>query len=341
MSAGGDDNNDGSIDTPWKTLEKASSVADKFDAGGLLAPGHRLLFKSLDIFEGHFQVNCSGSAEKSIEISSYGIRELPIISGSASIEGGDYFQAISLTNTSNLLLTHLWIKNDSKDDSRYTYGEYTSFRIKLFANKWGGVLTNMVFRELKVSDVFGVSIPPPSEFNSLKATGICWESDVNEVGLEVSIKDVLLEDCYFTHIGKAGVWGIHKGDLETEDGFMNRIQNIVVRNNTFYRTGGSGVILSKTYNGLFENNDFDQTGYSNGVENRLAGRGSGAWVFSCRNIIAQYSRSYGLQGPNESYGMHIDFGNKNIIFQYNYSEESEGGFCEILGRISILLIDLM
>ena len=30
--------------------------------------------------------------------------------------------------------------------------------------------------------------------------------------------------------------------------------------------------------------------------------------------------------------MHIDFGNKNIFFQYNYSEDSEGGFCEILGK---------
>ena len=55
------------------------------------------------------------------------------------------------------------------------------------------------------------------------------------------------------------------------------------------------------------------------------------WVWGCRNIVAQHNRSYGIRGPGDSYGMHIDFGNKNILFQYNYSEDSEGGFCEILG----------
>ena len=73
-------------------------------------------------------------------------------------------------------------------------------------------------------------------------------------------------------------------------------------------------------------------GHSKNSEPRLIGRGSGAWVWSSRNIIAQFNRSYSVRGPNDSYGMHIDFGNKNIFFQYNYSEDSEGGFCEILGK---------
>lgn len=332
ISNSGDDSNDGSINAPWKTIEKANEVTEKLSNGGLLVPGDKLLFKSGDTFYGHFNVKCSGTVEKPIEISNYGPGEKPIFSGSGgTITGGDWFEAILLTNTSNLLVNNLWVKNDRKDGSRYTWGEYNSYGIKLVANKWGGVASNIIFRDLKISDVFGITIPPPSEFNSLNATGIRFEADANEVGLEIAIKDVLIEDCYFTHIGKAGVWAIHKGTKDPNDDAVNRNQQFIIRNNHFQKTGGSGVILSNLFNGLIENNNFDQTGYSNGVENRLAGRGSGAWVFGCRNIVAQYNKSYSVRGPGDSYGMHIDFGNKNILFQYNYSEDSEGGFCEILG----------
>lgn len=335
ISNNGDDTNDGlSENSPWKTIDQLNLALANDGNGGFVAPGDKVLFKRGDTFYGHLLVNRSGTLDNVIELSCYGNEtdELPIISGSGgTIAGGDYFQAITMTNSSNILVTNLWVKNDRKDGSRYGYGEYTSFGIKLIANKWGGIISNVTFRGVKVSAVFGITIPPPSDFNALNATGIRLEANENEDDLEISLKDITIENCYFTHIGKAGVWAVHKGSEDDADDTVNRNQNIVVRNNTFYRTGGSGVILSKTYNALVENNDFDQSGYSDGIEDRLAGRGSGMWVFKCKNVIAQYNRSYGAQGPNDSYGMHIDFGNSDIIYQYNYSENSEGGFCEILG----------
>ena len=331
-SSSGLDTNDGSVNAPWQTIDKATAIAKSPNNGGILNPGDKLLFKGDDTFYGHFNVKCSGSLEKPIEISSYGPGEKPIFSGSGgTITGGDWFEAIVLTNANNLLVTNLWVKNDRQDDSRYTFGEYSSFGIKVVANQWGGIISNLTFRNLHISDVFGISLPPPSEFNSLKATGIRFESEANEATIDIAITDVLIEDCYFTHIGKAGVWAIHKGATDDNDDTINRNQNFVVRNNTFFQTGGSGVILSKTYNALVENNDFDHTGYSTASLPKLAGRGSGMWVWSCTNVIAQYNRSYSIRGPGDSYGMHMDFGNTNIIFQYNYSEDSEGGFCEILG----------
>ncbi|GGZ87412.1 hypothetical protein GCM10007028_27000 [Algibacter mikhailovii] len=336
ISNDGNDDNDGlSESSSWKTLDRVSQALANNSGSGWVLPGNKILFKRGDTFYGHLIVNRSGTTDELIEISSYGDvnDEYPIISGSGGdITGGDYFEAITLTNSSNLLITKIWVKNDRKDGSRYTYGEETSFGIKVVANKWGGVTSNLIFRDVKVSDVFGVTIPPPSEFNSLKATGIRFESEENEPDLDVAITDVLIEDSYFTHIGKAGVWAIHKGNTDEADDAINRNQNFVIKNNTFFQTGGSGVILSKVHKALVENNDFDHTGYSDGVEGRLAGRGSGMWVWSCRNVVAQYNRSYSIRGPGDSYGMHMDFNNKNIIFQYNYSEDSEGGFCEILGN---------
>lgn len=329
FSNDGNDSNDGSYTSPWQTIDKATAVAKTTNSGGLLTPGSKLLFKSGDTFEGEFLVKCSGTSENPIEISSYGSGEFPILSGSGSISGGDYFEAIRVINASHLLFTKLWIKNDRQNNTRYTYGEYNSYGIKVIANKWGGVSSDLTFRDLKFSDIFGVGVP--DEFNDYSVTGLRFESEQNEPDLEVSIKDVLIEDCYFTHLGKAGVWAVHKGSEDLNDDTINRNHDFVIRNNTFYKTGGSGVILSKMLNAMVENNDFDHSGHSQASEGRLAGRGSGMWVFKCVNIVGQYNRSISVRGPNDSYGMHIDFGNKNIIYQYNYSEDSEGGFVEVLG----------
>ncbi|ANQ52461.1 hypothetical protein MY04_5126 [Flammeovirga sp. MY04] len=326
---GDDDLNDGTISSPWKTIAKASSVAETESKGGLLIPGSRLLFKRGDTFEGEFLVKCSGTEERPVLISSYGSGELPILSGSGNISGGDYFEAVRVINASHLVFTDLWIKNDRQNNSRYSYGETNSFGIKVVANKWGGVSSDLTFRNLKFSDIFGTSVP--AEFNDYSVTGLRFDSEQNEPGLEVTIEDVLIENCYFTNIGKAGVWAVHRGSETASDDLVNRNRNFVIRNNTFFKTGGSGVILSKMYNSLVENNDFDHTGHSNSTEGRLAGRGSGMWVFKCINVVGQYNRSISVRGPGDSYGMHIDFGNRNIFYQYNYSEDSEGGFVEVLG----------
>jgi len=329
VSAKGNDENDGSIENPWKSIQKANKALANDANDGFLLPGDKILFKAGEHFEGNLLINRSGTPEKPIEVSSYGLGDHPIISGSGNIEGGDYLEAIKITNASHILMSNIAVKNNRKNTFRYNYGAELSYGIHLSANKWGGVMKDLTFRGLVISEVYGVNMP--EVFNELKVTGIRISSEANENDTMVGIHDVLIEDCYFTHIGKAGVWAVHKGNSDPNDDTINRNQNIVVRNNTFFQTGGSGVILSKTYNGLIENNDFDHTGYSNVDEPRLIGRGSGAWIWSSRNIIAQYNSSYSVRGYADSYGMHIDFGNKDVIFQYNYSEDSEGGFCEILG----------
>ncbi|MBB6460426.1 Ig-like domain-containing protein [Flammeovirga kamogawensis] len=329
VSADGNDLNIGTKDSPWKTLARASQAALPLNEGGTLKAGDKLLFRRGDTFLGNLVIKCVGTEEKPIEISSYGEGELPIISGSGAIEGGDYFEAIKYINVSHVIMSNIWIKNDRKNSDRSSWGAEKSFGILVVANKWAtGISENLIFRELKITDVFGTSLP--EDFDALNVTGLRFESDSNEVDKTITIQDVLIEDCYFSHIGKAGVWSIHKGK-GTEDNQVNRSLNFIIKNNHFEKTGGSGIILSKVKNALVENNFFDHSGHSDPNETRLVGRGSGMWVFSCTDVLAQYNKSLSIRGYNDSYGMHIDFGNKNIIFQYNYSEDSEGGFVEILG----------
>ncbi|MDH3323363.1 MAG: T9SS type A sorting domain-containing protein, partial [Flavobacteriaceae bacterium] len=66
---------------------------------------------------------------------------------------------------------------------------------------------------------------------------------------------------------------------------------------------------------------------------RYYGRGEGCWIWDSHNIIVQYNKQYRASGFGDTYGSagHVDFYCKNAIFQYNYSEDTEGGFVEILG----------
>ena len=334
IAMNGNDANTGNYWNPWKTLAKASAAFETDGNGGFLNPGDRILFRSGDTFKGELKVKRSGIKDNPIAISYYGPGELPILSGSGNITGGDYLSAVNLVNASHINVSYLWIKNDRQNDIRYGWNDKKSYGIYCQANKWGGVSSGLTFHDLKITDVYSVGLPEDSD--AIKVTGLRFESDANEedargnVTTEVRFADVLIKDCYFSHVGKAGVWATHAGDFDNSDWTINRNMNFVIQNNTFFQTGGSGVILGKMYNALVENNDFDQTGYSNGTETRLAGRGSGMWTFRCKHVIAQY-RSYDVKGNGDSYGMHIDFGNEDVIYQYNYSQNSEGGFCEILG----------
>ena len=272
----------------------------------------------------------SGIEDNPIVISYYGPGELPILSGSGNVSGGDYLSAVNLVNASHITMSHLWIKNDRQNDTRYGWNEKKSYGIYCQANKWGGTSSGLTFNNLKITDVYSVGLP--EDFDAIKVTGLRFESDANEEDAEgnvttvVRFADVLIEDCYFSHIGKAGVWATHSGDWDNSDWTINRNMNFVIKNNTFFQTGGSGVILGKMYNALVENNDFDKTGYSNSTETRLAGRGSGMWTFRCKHVIAQYNRSYDVKGNGDSYGMHIDFGNEDVIINITTARTAKEDF---------------
>lgn len=304
----------------WKTLDKVNAT--------FFYQGDSILFKSGDEFIGQLRIKSSGSREYPIFYGQYGVGNFPVINGSTAL-GGDNVCAIYINNASNIHLKNLEATNDRKV-SKTGISDAESYGISVH-NNGNEVISNIHFEDLIVRKVFAVNADG-IDFDAMKVHGIRFYSERNTIsGKEKNIRDVLVENCYITLTGKFGIVGGHGGgDSGIGNDSLNRNMNFVFRNNHTYNTGGSGIMPGGTYNCLLEHNTFENTGSN--VDPRMVARGSGAWFFNSRNIIAQFNRSLHVRGPADSYGMHIDFNNKNIILQYNYSEDSQGGFVEILGN---------
>lgn len=323
LSQYGNDDNYGTKGSPWKTLEKISSVE--------LQPGDSVLFNRGDLFSGHFVVNGSGTEDKPIVISAYGSGSKPVITGRVGNPGGgDYREAILVENNDNMVFEGLEVQNErimTRDgvDSTVAYGMQ-------ILNSGTETMRNFIIRDMNFRNVYAVKpMLDPEDFNNLEVSGLRFFSQWNgTAGKEKHIRDILVENCFFNDIQRFGIH-IKHGGAKTGIGndSLNRNMNIVCRNNEFFYNGGTSILPQRTYNCLIENNIFDHPGAN--TDPRMPGRGSSVWTWRSMNTVIQYNQCLSARGYFDSHGIHVDHECVNTFIQYNYMYDCEGGFVEILG----------
>ena len=320
-SSAGDDSNDGlSGDSAWASLSQVSNAA--------IVPGDNIYFKANDTFIGQLKPSYSGVAGQPIKFGPYGSGNKPIINGSGGPKG-DHHAAIYINNQQYFEFDGLEITNNRKNSIA---GQANSDAYGIDVHNDGTeVMAYFKFTNLTVRDIYPIELDN-SNFNNIRSAAINFKSEKNKVvGEEKHIRDVTVDNCFITMTTKFGIWSRHPGGLDgVGNEMINRNMNFVLTNNHTFKTGGSGITASNAYNVLVENNLFEYPGASD--KPRMAGRGSGAWFFNTRHVVAQHNVSKHARGSGDSYGIHIDHSNKYVLLQYNYSEDSEGGFGEILGN---------
>ena len=314
-SSTGNDNNNGSQTQPWKTLSKLSNTS--------LGPGDKVYFKKGDTFRGHYVVNGSGTEGNPITFTTYGSGNQPILSGSDHDDGGgDYREAILVTNHDNMVFDDLEIQNH-RTISRTGVGDLVSFGIRIEVSDSNVNLNNFFFRNMTFKNVYGLYWVDPSnqsEFNAFEVSGLTFMSSWGGI-----INDVVVEDSYFTDLQRIGVH-IKNTSGKNSD---KRNTNFVFRNNEFFQIGGTCVLPIRTENCLIENNIFNQPGAK--TNGKMIGRGSAVWNWYSINTIVQYNQAINAKGILDSHGIHVDHSNVDTFIQYNYMQDCEGGFVEILG----------
>ena len=201
-------------------------------------------------------------------------------------------------------------------------GKNVRFGIKVVASTQK--LENFSFNNLYIHNIY----PTPDLIDNIHlGYGIKLETQSDTLsGLLNTISNVKLTNTTISETGHYGFW-IKSLGLNGIDSIKNN--QILVDNCVFENTGGSGFVPNKSKNVLVQNCIFNHTGSS--IDSRMWKRGSGMWPFDCKNVIAQHNKFMNAHGPMDSYGSHIDYGNENVVFQYNYSYNNEGGFAEVLG----------
>ena len=314
-SSTGNDNNNGSQTQPWKTLSKLSNTT--------LGPGDTVYFTKGDTFRGHFVVNGSGTEGNLITFTSYGSGNQPIISGSSHDDGGgDYREAILVTNHDNMVFDGLEIQNH-RTISRSGVGDLVSFGIRIEVSDSNVDLNNFSFRNMTFKNVYALYWVDPADqnaFNDFEVSGLTFISSWGGI-----INNVIVEESYFTDLQRIGVHIKNTmGKTSTK-----RNTNFVFRNNEFFQIGGTCVLPIRTENCLIENNIFNQPGAK--TNDKMIGRGSAVWNWYSINTIVQYNQAVNAKGILDSHGIHADHSNVDTFIQYNYMQDCEGGFVEILG----------
>jgi len=316
FSDSGNDSNSGSQKNPWKSLSKLSNSE--------LNPGDSIFFNRGDSFFGELVVNGSGTASEPIVFTSYGSGDKPIISGKVgSSGGGDYQQAIYVLNNDNMVFENLEVQNN-RQAPRTNVDNSDSFGIHIH-NTSEETLNNFVFKNMTFKNVYAIVQVDPSDqqaFNQFEVAGIRIFTDWNKA----PINNVLVEDSYFTDLQRFGVHAKHSIGNNSND---NRHTNFVFRGNEFKQIGGTCILPSRVRNCLIENNIFDEPGAK--TNSRMIGRGSAVWNWYSINTIIQNNQALKIRGILDSHGIHIDHRNVDTFVQYNYMEDCEGGFVEILG----------
>tara|TARA_Y100000385_G_scaffold290884_1_gene365868 strand:+ start:414 stop:2870 length:2457 start_codon:yes stop_codon:yes gene_type:complete len=201
-------------------------------------------------------------------------------------------------------------------------GKNVRFGIKVVASSQS--LENFSFNNLYIHDIY----PTPDVAENIHlGYGIKIETQSDTISGQLNtISDVKVINTTISQTGHYGFW-IKSLGLNGIDSVKNN--QILVENCVFEHTGGSGFVPNKSENVLVQNCIFNHTGSS--IDYRMWNRGSGMWTFDCKNVVAQHNKFMNAHGPMDSYGSHIDYGNENVVFQYNYSYNNEGGFVEVLG----------
>ena len=327
VSPFGNDNSTGTSPTDaWKTINKLNEQS--------FASGDSILFERGGIWQGMFHLQGSGSPSNPVVVSAFGVPSLP----NPTIDGDGFQAAILIYNDSHITIEHLTLTNQSShldangvvkklstflgETNDWGSGKNVRFGIKVVADMTS--LEDIVVNDVYIHDIYPT---PTNPENQHLGYGIKFENRSDTLnGLINTIDHITIEDVEVTRTGHYGLW-IKALGLAGNEEIKN--EDVLVTGCVFSHTGGSGFVPNRSRDVIVEHCVFNHTGSS--IDDRMWKRGSGTWPFKCERVFIQHNRLMNAHGPQDSYSAHIDYGNKDVVVQYNLSFNNEGGFAEVLG----------
>lgn len=307
---GGKDSNNGkSKSQAFKTLKKINNLN--------LKAGDRVLLAKGQVFYGNLQlIKKSGKAGKPIVITSYSTGKSDV---NATINAKGFDSGVKLMNCSYVTVENLIITADGdwKKPGKGSMRSGVFYAINNGSNQKEIHIKNIHVKEVYYENKgFQRGAKEVKTANGTQKYG--WGIRFLIKNKQGTLKDATVENCRVEHVGHTGIK------------INGKIFNLKVANNTIFKTGGPGMQFSGLKDAHVVGNVVNYSGSKD--DSRKWGRGSGMWTWGCDTVLIEKNEFRNANGPADSAGCHIDFNCKNIVVQYNVSENNAGGFCEILGN---------
>ena len=313
-SINGNDNNSGSKNEPFYSLEKINDTK--------LTDGSSIFLANGSMFKG--SINLINN--KDITITNYIGRsesnDKPIIDANGLLSG------ILIENSSDINISNVHITGNGGNESA---NPHKLIKTDLRAGVLYIVSDNLIHKNLTIDNVDLKNIffqdegfeRNPKEVKTPNGTqSYGWGIRILNLSDKGNLEDIVIKNSLIENISHSGIRV--KGKLD------NKFKNVKVFNNKLIKTGGPGMVFNSTYNLHAYGNDINFSGSPD--DSRKWGRGSGLWTWGSSLGLIEKNKFQNANGPADSAGCHIDFNCTDIVVQYNLSRNNAGGFVEILGN---------
>ncbi|MBF8190900.1 hypothetical protein ITP53_35390 [Nonomuraea sp. K274] len=292
--------------TAWRSLERVNSVVFK--------PGDSILFRRGTTCEGVLKPQGSGTTRDPIVIGAYGSGALP------AINGGGARATVFLYNVQGWEIRDLDISNPATRDGNARAGIYVL--LENFGTGKGYTVKNV-----KIHDVPGCDCLQPELENS---GGVIFKAAGSEVptGFDgITITRNTISGVDNTGIGVVSQWS--KRDLYPAgtNSFVG-IPRVNVSWNKLTDMGGDGILVMNGIDSVMEYNTVEGFGL------RASASHAAIVSFNSDGSVAQYNEISGGSDTPPSFALSVDAGNRDLVYQYNYSHDNDGPFilfCAFVG----------
>lgn len=292
----------------WRSLDRAGQER--------LGPGDRLWLKRGSRFPGMLDLAAVGAAGHPVTVGAYGDGTVPPV-----IDAAGRRAALRLTNCRYVVVEDIELTGDGWSGPGSPVTTRTSG--VLVENKGRSAGGGIILRGLEIHDIFA-SKSVPDEGAGARSNQGCG-IEITNSGRNATLANIVIAGCTIARTGRTGI-SLGGGAIDTPASYISQV---TIEDNTLTDIGGPGINPRICRHVIVRGNTVDRSGSS--ADPRMHRRGSGIWPWHCDDVLIEHNRFMHARGPGDSCGMHIDFGCRDVIVQYNLSVDNEGGFVEILG----------
>ncbi len=357
-AANGNDKNDGkSPETAWKTLKKLKLLR--------LKAGEKVLLKAGCTWNGEklMLVEAEGTPENPVVLGRYGEGDDPVINGqgspwldmeSASSLKKEDVAAVHIKNSKYITVQNLEVtnwENDSSDlmgetgnQNKDVHKNPTGRAILydqskkmltgiLVENRDAGDLPGVVIKDNYVHDVNGYMSQNGKEGDKKGSGGIMalvtggktesYFTDLKITGNKVEKvchEAIYMESCWAARKLVGGAGSQQAGSLKWVGW-----PNVYVAHNYVNDVAGDGIVLINADGGVAEHNLVTKSASEDWYYGRNPAHAA-IWMWDCNNVTMQYNEAGYTESTQDGMAFDCDYGNQNVMYQYNYSHDNKGGF---------------